>query len=46
MDVAWERSELKHIAAAHTPTLIRYEKHFPKPGDEGRDQRSAVDREL
>ena len=22
MDVAWERSALKHIAAAHTPTLI------------------------
>jgi dipeptidyl aminopeptidase/acylaminoacyl peptidase len=90
MDVAWERSALKHIAAAHTPTLIIhgendndvpiaeaeqlfialkdvgvetvflrypreghglsevkhqidatdrsiawYEKHFPKPGDEG-----------
>jgi dipeptidyl aminopeptidase/acylaminoacyl peptidase len=90
MDIAWERSALKHIAAAHTPTLIIhgendndvpiaeaeqyfialkdvgvetvfvrypreghnlnevkhqidvtdrsiawYEKHFPKPGDEG-----------
>ena len=22
MDLAWERSALKHIAAAHTPTLI------------------------
>jgi dipeptidyl aminopeptidase/acylaminoacyl peptidase len=22
MDIAWERSALKHIAAAHTPTLI------------------------
>jgi dipeptidyl aminopeptidase/acylaminoacyl peptidase len=24
MDVAWERSALKHIAAAHTPTLIMH----------------------
>src|SRR2546428_12905087 len=22
MDVAWERSALKHVAAAHTPTLL------------------------
>jgi dipeptidyl aminopeptidase/acylaminoacyl peptidase len=24
MDVAWERSALKHVAAAHTPTLIMH----------------------
>jgi len=24
MDIAWERSALKHIAAAHTPTLIMH----------------------
>jgi len=24
MDVAWERSALKHVAAAHTPTMLMH----------------------